>query len=90
MNDISKDVLKVVNEKTGKKVSKQAIDKLAKSVPSGALQSEAQLRSLILQISKTVNVPVSRATTNEIIQAVKRSGGSLSSLEPLIKSMIRK
>lgn len=90
MGDFSKDVQKFVKNKTGKNVSEQTINKLAKGVSSETLQSEAQLRNLISQLSKAANVPVSKSTTNEIIQAVKRSGGNMSTLESLIKSLMKK
>lgn len=90
MDNISKDVFKAVEGKTGKQVPKQALNRIAQGVSSGTLQSDAQLRSLIMQVAKAVNVPVSKTTVNQIIKAVKQSGGNLSSLESLIKALIKK
>jgi uncharacterized protein YpuA (DUF1002 family) len=90
MSDLSKDVLKLVKNKTGKQVSEQALKKIASGVTPKTLNSDAQLKTLIQQISKTVNVPVSNSTVNEIVRALKSSGGNIASLEKLIKSMIKK
>jgi galactokinase/mevalonate kinase-like predicted kinase len=89
MSEISKNVLNVVKSKTGKQVSEQTIKKLASGVNSSTLKNDAQLKSLILKVSKTVNVTVSNDTIDEIIRSIK-SVGNLSSLEQVIKSMIKK
>lgn len=90
MSGLSKDVLNLVKKKTGKKVPEQTLKKIASGVTPKTLNSDAQLKTLIQQISKTVNVPVSTSTTNEIVRAIKSSGGNTASLEKLIKSMIKK
>jgi hypothetical protein len=90
MSGLSKDVLNLVKKKTGKKVSEQTLKKIASGVTPKTLNSDAQLKTLIQQISKTVNVPVSTSTANEIVRAIKSSGGNITSLEKLIKSMIKK
>lgn len=88
--DVSKDVLKAVNSKTGKSVSEKDIQKLASGVKPSTMQSEAQLRQLIKQVSNLVNVPVSESTVNEIIKAVKGSNLNTGNLEQLTKMMMGK
>lgn len=85
--DISKDVLNIVKKKTGKNVSSKDLHKLASGVKPSTVQSEAQLRQLIKQVSSLVNVPVSEATTKEIIGAIKQSKMNTNNLEQLIKAM---
>lgn len=84
-----KDVLNVVKKKTGKNISEKDIYKLASGVKPSTMQSEAQLRQLIKQVSGLVNVPVSESTVNEIIEAVKGSKNG-SSLEQLMKLISKK
>lgn len=88
--DISKDVLGAINKKTGKNISENAVKKLASNVTPDTLKNEAELRKLIKQVSEMAKVPVSEATTNDIIKAVTASGVGLSHLESLIKMMIKK
>ncbi len=88
--NISKDVLSVVKKRTGKNVSEGDIKKLASGVGPKTIQSEQQLRKLIQNVSKMVNVPVSEATVNEIIQAVKKSGVSPDNMEQMMKMMMGK
>lgn len=88
--DMSKDVLKAVNAKTGKHVSEKDIHKLASGVKPSTVQSEAQLRQLIKQVSSLVNVPVSESTVNEIIKAVKSSNLNTNSMEQMMKMMMGK
>jgi uncharacterized protein YpuA (DUF1002 family) len=88
--DVSKNVLNVVKNKTGKNVSEKDIQKLANGVKPETIQSEAALRQLIKQVSGLVNVNVSEATVNEIINAVKTSKMNPSSIEQLMKVMIGK
>ncbi len=54
------------------------------------MQSEAQMRQLIKQVSAMANVPVTEETIKEIIGTVKKSGMNLNSLESLVKMMIKK
>jgi uncharacterized protein YpuA (DUF1002 family) len=86
--DLSKDVLNVVKKKTGKNITPQDINKLANGVKPSTLQSEEQLRKLIKQVSNMVNVPVSEATVNEIIHAVKASKMNPQNLEQMMKMMM--
>lgn len=88
--NLSKDVLNIVQKKTGKPISEQQVKKLAGSVTSKTLQSEAELRRLIRQVSAMANVPVSDSTVNEIVSAVKKSGMNMQQMESLIRTMIRK
>lgn len=88
--DISKDVLNVVKKKTGKNITAQDISKLANGVKPSTLQSEAQLRQLIKQVSNMVKIPVSEATINEIIQAIKASKLNPSNMEQMMKMMMGK
>jgi uncharacterized protein YpuA (DUF1002 family) len=88
--DVSKNVLNAVKNKTGKNVSEKDIQKLASGVKSETMQSEAALRQLIQQVSGLVNVNVSEATINEIINAVKTSKMNPSSIEQLMKIMTGK
>ena len=85
-----KDLLNAVNKKTGKNISENAIKKIAGGVNAGTLQSEAQIRQLIKQVSAVAKVPVSEETVKEIVSAVKRSGMNLNNLETLIKMMVKK
>ncbi|KIL39486.1 hypothetical protein SD70_19560 [Gordoniibacillus kamchatkensis] len=88
MNNISKNALQFINRKSGKKISEQAIKKIASSVKPSTFKSDSELRSLIMQVSKMANIPVSDATVNEIIRTVKGAGGT--GLAQLIKSMLSK
>lgn len=85
--DLSKDVLNIVKKKTGKNVNSNDIYKLASGVKPSTMQSEAQLRQLIKQVAALVNAPVSETTTNEIIDAIKKSKMNTGSLEQMIKMM---
>jgi uncharacterized protein YpuA (DUF1002 family) len=89
-NKLHKDLLGAVNKKTGKNISENALKKIAGGVNANTLQSEAQIRQLIKQVSAVAKVPVSEETTKEIISAVKRSGMNLNNLESLIKMMAKK
>ncbi|PYI54951.1 stage VI sporulation protein F [Paenibacillus flagellatus] len=88
--NISKDVLNTIKKKSGKNVSEKDIYKLASGVKPSTVQSEAQLRQLIKQVSGMVNVPVSESTINEIISAVQKSGMNPNNMESLMKMMMGK
>ncbi|GFR36874.1 hypothetical protein PRECH8_01700 [Insulibacter thermoxylanivorax] len=88
--NVSSDVLKLVNQKTGKKISPTDVKKLAGKVNQSTMKDEAQLRKLIKQVGALVNVKVSEQLTNEIVQAVKKSGMNPNNLEQMIKMMSRK
>lgn len=88
--NVSSDVLKLVNQKTGKKISPTDVKKLAGKVNQSTMKDEAQLRKLIKQVGALVNVKVSEQLTNEIVQAVKKSGMNPNNLEQMIKIMSRK
>lgn len=85
-----KDILGAVNKKAGKNISENSIKKIASGVTPSTLQSEAQIRQLIKQVSTMANVPVTDETMNEIVNAVKKSGMNLNNLESLVKMMIKK
>lgn len=85
-----KDILGAVNKKAGKNISESSIKKIASNVTPGTLQSEAQIKQLIKQVSTMANVPVSDETMKEIVSAVKKSGMNLNNLESLVKMMIKK
>ncbi|WP_072327808.1 MULTISPECIES: stage VI sporulation protein F [unclassified Paenibacillus] len=87
---MSKDVLSVVKKKTGKNVSEKDIYKLASGVKPSTMQSDAQLRQLIKQVSGLVNVPVSEQTMNELISAIKGSKMSTTNMEQLMKMIMKK
>ncbi|WP_166239330.1 stage VI sporulation protein F [Paenibacillus turpanensis] len=87
--NISKDVLNVVKKKTGKAVTERDIKKLAGAVKPSTMQSEAELRKLIKQVSSMVGVPVPESTANEIVSAIKKSGGT-GNLEQVMKMMMKK
>lgn len=88
--DFSKDVFQAIKKKTGKPISENAVKKLANGVTSDTMQSEAELRRLIKQVSSVAKVPVSEATINEIVSAVKKSGMNPSSMEALMKMMLKR
>lgn len=88
--DVSKDVLNVVKKKTGKHITAKDIQKVASNVKPSTMQSEAQLRQLIKQVSNMVNIKVSEKTTQEIINSVKKSGMNASNMQQLIKMMTGK
>lgn len=90
VNKFPKDALSAINKKAGKNISEGAVKKLASTVKPGTLQSEAQLRQLIKQVSAMAKVPVSEDTIQEIIRAVKKSGTNPSSMETLMKMMMKK
>ncbi|MNW66733.1 hypothetical protein D3C74_452320 [compost metagenome] len=54
------------------------------------IQNEAQLRQLIKQVSAMAKVPVSEDTVKDIVSAVKKSGLNPSSMESLMKMMMKK
>jgi hypothetical protein len=85
-----KDLLGAVNKKAGKNISENSIKKIASNVTPSTLQSEAQIRLLIKQVSTMANVPVSEETMKEIVGVVKKSGLSLNNLESLVNMMIKK
>lgn len=88
--DISKDVLNVVNSKTGKKVSPRQVSKLASGVNASTVKNEAQLRQLIKQVGSMVNAKVPESTIKEIIRAVKQSGFNPNNMEQMIKTIMSK
>ena len=88
--NLPKDVLNVIKKKTGKPISENQVKKLASNVTSKTLQSEAELRKLIKQVSAMANVPVSENTVNDIVSAVKKSGMNMNNMESLIKMMLKK
>ncbi|WP_136606202.1 stage VI sporulation protein F [Paenibacillus dokdonensis] len=88
--NISKDVLNVVNKKSGKNISENAVKKLASTVKPSTMQNETQLRQLIKQVSAMANVPVSEDTIQDIVSAVKKSGMSTQNMESLMKLMMKK
>ncbi|GIP52092.1 MULTISPECIES: stage VI sporulation protein F [Paenibacillus] len=90
MGKVSKDALNAINKKTGKNISEGAVKKLASTVKPSTMQSEAELRKLIKQVSAMAKVPVSEDTINEIVGAVKKSGMNPSNMEALMKMMIKK
>ncbi|WP_052339625.1 stage VI sporulation protein F [Gorillibacterium massiliense] len=83
--DVSKGVFKLVKNKTGKSVTAKDIHKIAQGVTPETVQSEAQLRQLIQQVSSLVGVPVAEDTVKEIVTAVQSSKMNLGSLETLMK-----
>lgn len=85
-----KQLLGAVNKKTGKSITENQVKKIASGVHSGTLQSEAQIRQLIKQVSAMAKVPVSEETVKEIVTAVKKSGMNMNNLESLIKMMVKK
>ncbi len=87
---LSKDVLSAINKKTGKQISESAVKKLASGVDAKTLQDEAELRKLIKRVSDMANVKVPESTVNDIVKAVKSSGMSPSSMESLVKLMMKK
>ncbi|WP_413242418.1 stage VI sporulation protein F [Paenibacillus sp. 1P07SE] len=87
--NISKDVLSAVSKKTGKPISEQAVKKLASGVTSETMQSEAELRKLIKQVSAMAKVPVSEDTINDIVGVVKKTG-NMNNMESLVKMMLKK
>ena len=88
--NISRDVLHAVKKKTGKPISENAVKKLASGVTSETIQNEAELRKLVKQVSAMAKVPVSDATINDIVSAVKKSGMNMGNMETLIRMMLKK
>jgi len=87
---LSNEILGSVNKKTGKHITENSIKRIASSVNSETLKSDAQLRALINQVSQMAGVPVKEETIKEIIRAVKQSGLNMSNLEGMMKMMIKK
>lgn len=88
--DFSKDALNAINKKAGKNITEGAVKKLASTVKPGTTQNEAQLRQLIKQVSSMAKVPVSEATVQEIVNAVKKGGAGSGTIETLMKMMLKK
>jgi uncharacterized protein YpuA (DUF1002 family) len=88
--DFSKDILSSINKKTGKNITESSVKKLASGVTAETIQDEAELRKLIKQVSDMAKVKVTESTVNDIVKAVKASGMSASSMETLMKMMIKK
>nr|WP_245251968.1 stage VI sporulation protein F [Paenibacillus sediminis] len=82
--------MNAINKKTGKNISQNQIKKIASNVKPSTMQSETQLRQLIKQVSEMAKVPVSEETIKDIINAVKKSGMDPSSMESLMKMMLKK
>ncbi|WP_211745039.1 stage VI sporulation protein F [Paenibacillus sp. Marseille-Q4541] len=87
---ISKDALDAINKKTGKNITEGAVKKLASTVKPSTLQNEAQLRTLIKQVSAMAKIPVSEETIQEIVNAIKKSGMNPSNMESIMKMMMKK
>jgi len=87
---IPKDILNAVNKKARKPVSESAVKKLASTVTPQTVRNEAELRKLIKQVSAMANVPVSEATENEIVNAVKKSGLNAGAMEAMMQMMLKK
>jgi uncharacterized protein YpuA (DUF1002 family) len=87
---ISKDILGVVKEKTGKNITENSIKKIANGVTADTLSNEEQIRQLIKQVSAMANVPVSEDTIKEIVGAVTKTGLNMNNLESLLKMMAKK
>ncbi|WP_342561828.1 stage VI sporulation protein F [Paenibacillus sp. FSL R7-0345] len=88
--DFSKDALNAINKKTGKNITPGAVKKLASTVKPGTTQNEAQLRQLIKQVSAMAKVPVTEATVQEIVNAVKKGGTNSGTMESLMKMLMKK
>lgn len=88
--DISKEVLGAVHKKTGKAISESAVKKLASTVTNDTLHNEAELRKLVKQVAAMAKVPVTEATVNDIVKAVKSSGMNMGNIEALMKMMLKK
>ncbi|MNE80905.1 hypothetical protein D3C80_1775150 [compost metagenome] len=86
----SKDVLQAINKKTGKAISENAVKKIASGVTADTIKDEAELRKLIKQVSEMANVKVAESTVNDIVKAVKATGLNASSMESLMKMMLKK
>lgn len=84
-NKFPKDALDAINKKTGKHITENEIKKLAGTVEPSTMQNEAQLRQLIKQVASATKLPVSESTINDIINAVKKSGGGPNNLEALME-----
>lgn len=88
--DISKEVLDRVNAKLNKPITSKEVQKLAGEVTPSTIRDERELRRLIRQIADTVNVQVSEKTVNEIVKAVRASGGALENLSQMIQMLLGK
>ncbi|MBG9793620.1 hypothetical protein ABD76_14440 [Paenibacillus dendritiformis] len=89
-NKFPKEALNKINKKAGKNITENQIKKLAGSVKPSTLQSEAQLRQLIKQVAAVAKLPVTEATINDIVSAVKKSGMNPNNMEALMKMMMKK
>jgi hypothetical protein len=87
--NLSKEVLGAVTKKTGRKISEDALKRIASGVSPSVLKSEKQIRQLVKQVSAVSGVPVSESTIQEIVAAVKKSGLNPSALEAMMKSMLK-
>lgn len=85
---LTNSVLQTVSKKTGKKITEKDIRRLASKVNADTLKNEKELRSLIRQVSKLVNVPVSESLMNSIVDTVKNTGPS--GLQQLVSMMTPK
>ena len=84
-NSIPREALKAINKKTGKKITEGAIKKLANSVKSSTLQSEAQLAQLVKKVAQMANVKLSDSAISDVVNTVKNSGLNENNLEALMK-----
>lgn len=87
LNKFPKSALDAINKKTGKNITESEIKRLAGTVKPSTTQSETKLRQLIQQVASMAKLPVSESTINDIISVVKKSGGSPSNLESLLKML---
>jgi uncharacterized protein YpuA (DUF1002 family) len=88
--NLEKDVLGAVKKQTGKEISEKEINKLASGVKPSTMQDEAELKKLIKKVGAMAGVPVTDSTVKEIVSAVKKSGMNPSSMEGLMKMMMKK
>ncbi|SET53013.1 stage VI sporulation protein F [Paenibacillus sp. NFR01] len=88
--DFGKDALNAINKKTGKNITPGAVKKLASTVKPSTMQSEAQLRQLIKQVSAMAKVPVTEETIQEIVNTVKKGGATSGTMESLMKLIMKK
>lgn len=87
---IPKDVLGAINKKAGKNISESAVKKLASGVDANTMQNEAELRKLVKRVADMAKIKVPESTVNDIVKAVKASGMNPSSMESLVKMMLKK
>jgi hypothetical protein len=89
-SSLSDDILRTVKKRLGKTITGDDLAHVAKQIKPSVLRDETALRKLIKQVSTLAGIPVTEATTKEIIAAITDSKATPQQLEALMRQILRK